>query len=64
MPLFREIKLSQLKDYLIFLDIDGTLIHDNESQLDKLIIEKAKAELEALEKVIELNDSAKALYID
>ena len=30
----------------------------------KEIIEKAKAELEALEKVIELNDSAKALYID
>ena len=30
----------------------------------KEIIEKAKAELEALEKIIELNDSAKALYVD
>lgn len=35
MNLFEELNIVDLKDYLIFLDIDGTIINDNEHKVSK-----------------------------
>lgn len=40
MPAFHQIDLKEIQDYLIFLDIDGTLIHDNHHELDEDMIRK------------------------
>ncbi len=37
---FQDIDLKTIKDYLILLDIDGTLVHDSQDKLDPLVIEK------------------------
>ena len=37
---FNQLKTGTIKDYLIFLDIDGTLIEDSEIEVDKEGIKK------------------------
>ena len=40
MSFFHSLEIDHLKGYLIFLDIDGTLIHDSKHELDEEVIKK------------------------
>jgi len=38
MNLFQEMNISDLNDYIIFLDIDGTIANDDENEMDKKVL--------------------------